>query len=164
MDRAVRPKDTERTEPPRLWTAAEADRRLADLSELLPRLKGWVVRLGEVHEELKRLGEFWGSDVDAADHADHDLKQRLDAEWRNLTRRLEEVVAALRGEGIEIKDLDSGLVDFYGEVGGELVFLCWQRGERRVGFFHPIGGSSRDRRPIPESERAPSSAPTNGPV
>ena len=97
MDRAVRPKDTERAEPPHLWTAEDANRRLADLAELLPRLKGWVVRLGEVHEELKRLGEFWGTDVDAVDHADHELKQRLDSEWKNLTRRLEEVVSTLRG-------------------------------------------------------------------
>ncbi len=151
MDRAVRPKDTERAEPPRLWTASEANSRIADLAELLPRLKGWVVRLGEVHEELKRLSEFWGTDVDAPDHADHDLKERLDSEWKNLTRRLEEVVTALRNEGIELKDLDSGLVDFYGIVEDELVFLCWQRGEPRVGYFHPISGSSRDRRPLPEN-------------
>ncbi len=154
MDRAVRPKDRERSEPPRRWTPEDADRRLADLAELLPRLKGWVVRLGEVHQELKRLQRFWGSDVDSADHVDHLLKQRLDAEWKNLTRRLEEVVTALRNEGIEIKDLENGLVDFYGEVEGEVVFLCWQRGEARVGFYHPISGSSRDRRPIPASARA----------
>ncbi len=156
MDRAVRPKDTERAEPPHLWTAEDANRRLADLSELLPRLKGWVVRLGEVHEELKRLGEFWGTDVDAVDHADHELKQRLDSEWKNLTRRLEEVVTTLRGDGIELKDLENGLVDFYGVIDDELVFLCWQRGEPRVAYYHPISGSSRDRRPIPEgAESAP---------
>ena len=155
MDRAVRPKDTERAEPPRLWTAAEANGRIADLTELLPRLKGWVVRLGEVHEELKRLSEFWGPDVDAPDHSDHDLKLRLDSEWKNLTRRLEEVVAALRRDGIELKDLEAGLVDFYGVVDDELVFLCWQRGEPGVAFYHPVSGSSRDRRPIPEDARAP---------
>jgi hypothetical protein len=150
MDRAVQPKDTERAEPPRLWTPSEANARIADLTELLPRLKGWVVRLGEVHEELKRLAQFWGSDVDAPDHADHELKLRLDAEWKNLTRRLEEVVTALRGEGIELKDLENGLVDFYAVVDDELVFLCWQRGEPSVGYYHPVGGSSRDRRPIPQ--------------
>ena len=67
----------ERTVPPRRWTAVEANRRLADLNELLPRLRGWVVRLAEVHSEQKRLADFWGADVDAEDHVDHELKSRL---------------------------------------------------------------------------------------
>ena len=146
----------EHTRPPRLWTAEEANRRLADLGELLPRLRGWVVRLGEVHSELKRLGDFWGADVDAVDHVDHELKSRLDAEWGNLTRRLEEAVNGLREEGVEVKELEQGTVDFYGTVDGEVVFLCWQRGEPEVGFYHPVSGSFRDRRPLPEEARAPS--------
>ncbi len=146
-------------DPPRLWTVEEANGRIADLEELLPRLRGWVVRLREVHDEAHRLAEFWGNDVDAPDHADHALKQRLDAEWQNLTRRLEEAVAGLRKEGIEVKDLESGLVDFYGLQDGEIVFLCWQRGESAVGFYHPLAGSFRNRRPISEAARRASPSP-----
>ena len=150
--------------PPRLWSAADANRRLVDLNELLPRLRGWVVRLAEVHSEQKRLAEFWGADVDAEDHVDHELKARLDAEWGNLTRRLEEAVDGLREEGIEVKELEQGTVDFYGIVGGEVVFLCWQRGESEVGHYHPVAGSFRDRRPLPEETRAPSAARPRGSV
>jgi hypothetical protein len=134
--------------PPRLWTADEATDRIPGLEELLPRLRGWVVRLREVHGQQQRLAEFWGAEIGAADHSDHALKQRLDAEWENLTRRLEEAVAGLRAEAIELKDLDSGLVDFYGLEGGELVFLCWQLGEPRVGHFHTLDGGFRNRRPL----------------
>jgi len=158
MERAARPKDPGRGDPPRLWTVSEANARLGELAELLPRLRGWVVRLGEVQEELKRLGEFWGRDVDASDHPDHELKVRLDSEWRHLSRRLQEAVGALRREGIELKDLESGLVDFYGLVNGEVVFLCWQRGETGVESYHPVAGGYRDRRPIPEGVR-PSASP-----
>ena len=158
MDRAVRPRDRQRVDPPRLWSPDEANRRLADLTELLPRLNGWVVRLGEVRGELERLATFWGEHVNAPDHADHDLKLRLDAEWGRLSRRLEEAVTALRTEGIEVKDLASGTVDFYGVLDGEVVFLCWQRGESEVRFFHPVHGSFRDRRPIPEAARSTSPA------
>jgi hypothetical protein len=146
-------------DPPRLWTADEANGRIAELEELLPRLRGWVVRLREVHGEAHRLAEFWGNDVDAPDHADHALKRRLDAEWQNLNRRLEEAVAGLRREGIEVKDLESGLVDFYGLQDGEVVFLCWQRGESRVGFYHPLTGSFKNRRPIAEAARGASPNP-----
>ncbi len=127
----------------------------------MPRLRGWVVRLREVHEAAHRLSEFWGKDIDAPDHADHLLKQRLDAEWQNLTRRLEEGVAGLRREGIEVKDLDRGLVDFYGLQDGEVVFLCWQRGEPRVAHYHSLAGSYRTRRPIPGGAR-PSAASARG--
>gem|GEM_PF-117830 len=157
-DRAVTPKDSGRVEPPRIWTADEANARISELGELLPRLRGWVSRLGEVHAEQERLKEFWGRDVDAADTPDHELKARLDAEWQNLSQRLEEAIGGLRREGIEVKSLEEGLVDFYGIVDGQVVFLCWQRGEAEVTFFHPVGGGYRDRRPIPERNRAPSTA------
>jgi hypothetical protein len=153
------PDEDDLPNPPRLWTATEANGRIAALEELLPRLHGWVVRLREVHEETHRLGEFWGKDVDAPDHVDHALKQRLDAEWQNLTRRLREAVAGLKREGIEVKDLESGLVDFYGLQQGELVFLCWQKGEAQVGFYHPLTGGYSNRRPIAETARRAAPSP-----
>ena len=144
--------------PPRLWTAGQANARLPGLEELLPRLKGWVARLREVRVQQERLTAFWGSEVDAPDHSDHALKLRLDAEWENLTRRLEEAVAGLRAEGIELKDLDGGLVDFYALEQGELVFLCWRLGEPRVDFYHSIDGGFRNRRPLsPDGSVAPGS-------
>lgn len=150
-------------EAPRLWTVAEANARLPDLEQLLPRLRGWVGRLGEVHEERERLAAFWGSESDAEDQPDHDLKARLDAEWKHLSRRLEEAIAALRAEGIEVKELSSGLVDFYAIEDGELVFLCWQRGEPSVGFYHSLTGGFRSRRPIAGGTRA-ASPRTQGPL
>jgi hypothetical protein len=134
--------------PPRLWTPAEANRRIADLEVLLPRLRGWAVRLGEVHAELHRLTGFWGTEVDAADHIDHERKLQLDGEWAHLTRRLEDAVDALAREGIRVKDLESGLVDFYGRVEGEVVFLCWRRGEAEVAHYHALTGGFRSRRPL----------------
>lgn len=163
MDRSVRPPDDAPFAPPRLWTLEEANARLPDLQELLPRLRAWVTRLGEVHEELHRLGEFWGDEVDAPDHADHDLKARLDAEQKNLTRRLEEAVAALRAEGIEVKELETGLIDFYGLHDDEVVFFCWQRGEGQVGFYHSLSGGFRNRRPLPDRPR-PTAARSRGSI
>ena len=142
--------------PPRLWTVAEANARLSELEALLPRLHGWVARLAEVQEERERLASFWGAEADAEDQPDHELKSRLDAEWKHLTRRLDEAVGSLRSEGIEVKDLGTGLVDFYGIEDGEVVFLCWQRGEPSVGFYHSLSGGFRSRRPIASTHRADS--------
>ena len=157
MERSDRaPDDGSAVGPPRLWTVAEANARLSDLEELLPRLQGWVRRLSEVHEERERLASFWGAEADAEDQPDHELKSRLDAEWKHLSRRLDEAIGSLRNEGIEVKDLGSGLVDFYSMQEGELVFLCWQRGEPSVGFWHTLTGGYRSRRPVAGATREPS--------
>ena len=157
MDRSERaPEGPPAVQPPRLWTVAEANARLSELEELLPRLHGWANRLAEVRDERERLIAFWGSEADAEDQPDHELKERLDAEWRNLGRRLDEAVGSLRAEGIEVKDLGIGVVDFYTMRDGELVFLCWQRGEPVVGFYHTLSGGFRGRRPVEGSTAAPS--------
>lgn len=142
-------------QPGRLWTVAEANAHLEEMRELLPRLKAWVGRLKKVHDELRRLTTFWGKEVDASDHPDRDLKVRLDREWTELTHQLETEVARLQGEGIEVKDLESGLIDFYSLQDGEVVFLCWQRGEEEVGFFHTLDGGYRTRRRLQRTTASP---------
>jgi hypothetical protein len=148
--------DADRTSvvPPRLWTVEEANARLGELRELLPQLKAWATRLGIVHEELQRLASFWGKELESNDNPDVALRHRLDEEWQSLSRRLEQEVLRLREQGIEVKDLEVGLADFYGRLNGEVVFFCWRQGEEDVGFWHPIEGGYRNRRPLPHSRRA----------
>jgi hypothetical protein len=153
METSPGPHDEELPQPGRLWTVEEANARLDAMRELLPQLRAWVVRLRKVHDELKRLAGFWGKELDSPDHPDRELKGRLDSEWAELSRRLEEEVARLHAEGIEVKDLESGLIDFYAVLNDEVVLLCWQRGEEEVGFFHTLDGGFRNRRPLPGSAR-----------
>ena len=150
MSRDMRSDPPAASAPPRIWTVEEANARLPALGELLDKLREWATRLSEVHAELRRLTAFWGAEIDAPDHADHHLKQRLEAEWRNLSRRLDESIESLRSEAIEVKALDSGLADFYGIEDGELVYLCWRRDEPAVAFYHTLTGGFRNRRPIPQ--------------
>jgi len=160
MNRDMRSDPPAATTPPRTWTVEEANARLPALGELLDQLRLWAVRLSEVHAELRRLTAFWGAEVDAPDHADHHLKERLEAEWKNLSRRLDESIDSLRSEAIEVKALDTGLVDFYGVEDGELVYLCWRRDEPAVAFWHSLTGGFRSRRPI--RERDPPAVPRAG--
>src|ERR1700730_14255861 len=133
MGETNKSEDEDVPQPARLWTVGEANARLEGLRELLPRLRSWVVRLRKVHEELERLAKFWGKEVDAPDHLDASLRQKLQEEGRTIGHNLDEEVSRLQGEGIEVKDLESGLVDFYSVQSGEVVLLCWQRGEEEVG-------------------------------
>ncbi|MCI4368957.1 MAG: DUF2203 domain-containing protein [Thermoplasmata archaeon] len=150
----------DREEPPlpkpaRLWTVPEANARLDELRELLPQLRAWVVRLRRLQEQLQRLTAFWQKEIDAIDNPDHELRGRLHEEWQSLTKKLEEEVGRLQEEGIEVKDLETGLIDFYGLVEGEIVCLCWRRGEDEVGFYHTVEGGFRNRRPLPAPAATP---------
>jgi hypothetical protein len=142
-------------EPAKLWTVSEADRRLDGLRELLPRLRAWAVRLQAIVEERERLASFWGPELNAPDHPDHGLLDRLDRETLTLRGQLDQEILALHAEGIQVKDLDAGLVDFYGLVDQEVVFLCWRRGEPAVGYYHRLDGGFRTRRPLQANAGGP---------
>jgi hypothetical protein len=158
------PDDPSPEVPERLWTVEEANGRLPALKELLPQMGGWVHRLRAIHEELKRLGSFWGKEIHATDHPDRELTHRLEGEFKTLTQRLENEVARLHHDGIELKDLDDGLVDFFARIDGEIVYLCWRQNEPEVGFYHTLSGGFRTRRPLTEGRSRALPRPRSGPA
>jgi hypothetical protein len=61
------------------------------------------------------------------------------------------LVAELEEAGVQVKDLDRGLVDFPAEhpESGELVLLCWHLGEDRVSHWHGLEEGFAGRKPLP---------------
>ena len=49
---------------------------------------------------------------------------------------------------MSVKDLDIGLCDFLGERDGRDVWLCWQYGEKQVGFWHELDAGFAGRHPL----------------
>lgn len=138
--------------PPRFWQPSEAQAEIGDLGRILNRLREKVERLSELHDQLQRLASLWGKEVDAADHPDHERKQAMSKEWETLHRGVEVEVGRLRDRGIEVKDLDSGLVDFYARRQGEVVCLCWRRGEDAIRYWHTLTGGFRGRQALTAEE------------
>jgi hypothetical protein len=60
-------------------------------------------------------------------------------------------VRELNERGIEIKDLDKGLIDFpHLRANGEEVYLCYMLGEKTILAWHSLEGGFPGRRPISE--------------
>ena len=66
-----------------------------------------------------------------------------------------EAVRTLRAElehlaeiDVVLRDPESGLLDFLGEVEGRRVWLCWRLGEERVGHFHELDSGFAARKPL----------------
>ncbi len=62
--------------------------------------------------------------------------------------RLQELVSELQGIGCELKDYETGLIDFIGRHKGHDVCLCWKLGEDKIAFFHEITAGFSGRQPV----------------
>jgi hypothetical protein len=119
----------------RLFTVDEANAMLADLR---PTLEGMrearrIVLASAEHVRGSVAGN--GGGKPAGEYAD-----ALELLGRETER--------LSAEGILIRDVDAGLVDFPSERDGQPVFLCWKLGEDEVGYWHPVDTGFSGRRPL----------------
>jgi hypothetical protein len=71
------------------------------------------------------------------------------AEVDALARRLARLVDEIGSHGAQVKDLDSGLIDFPALRRGETVLLCWQLGEDEIAWWHSVDDGFAGRRPLP---------------
>src|SRR6266852_9524984 len=51
-------------------------------------------------------------------------------------QRAKDAVAEVDATGVQVKDLDVGLLDFPCKVEGEIVLLCWKLGETSITHWH----------------------------
>jgi hypothetical protein len=71
------------------------------------------------------------------------------AEVDAIARRLTHLVDEIGAHGAQVKDLDSGLIDFPTLHRGETVLLCWQLGEDEIAWWHSVDDGFAGRRPLP---------------
>jgi hypothetical protein len=55
---------------------------------------------------------------------------------------------AIEAMGIELKDINTGLVDFLAERDGRDVYLCWRYNEPKVAFWHDLEAGFAGRQPL----------------
>ncbi|KRE83931.1 cell division protein DivIVA [Paenibacillus sp. Soil766] len=58
------------------------------------------------------------------------------------------LIQSFQKTGIELKDIDTGLVDFPAVMNGEEVLLCWKQGEDEIRYYHGEQDGFAGRRPI----------------
>lgn len=58
------------------------------------------------------------------------------------------MLAELEALGIVLRDIDRGLVDFPAILEGREVYLCWEQGEERIGFWHHLDAGFGGRQPL----------------
>jgi hypothetical protein len=75
---------------------------------------------------------------------------RRKAERERALQRIKDAVAEIDATGVQVKDLDIGLLDFPCRVDGEIVLLCWKLGEKAIAHWHGTEEGFAGRKPIDE--------------
>ncbi len=75
---------------------------------------------------------------------------RRKAERERAIQRIKDAIAEIDATGVQVKDLDVGLLDFPCKVEGEIILLCWKLGETKIGHWHNTTEGFAGRKPIDE--------------
>lgn len=118
------------------FTLDEAQALLPIAESLLNRALEARQAASDLQEEMaalvRRIFTSGGMFIDPA--AAQKRKIALEA----LVQRAKDSLQELDAIGVQVKDLDTGLLDFPCLLEGETVLLCWKRGEARIDFWHRI--------------------------
>jgi len=110
---------------------------------LLPQIRQWLQRLGELRREVDRSEKRIASLMHPGQDVGGDLVNR----WIRTLAEMQELLGEFQRREILVKDLERGLLDFPAIIGGKEVFLCWEQDEANVEFWHDLdtGYSGRER-------------------
>jgi hypothetical protein len=71
------------------------------------------------------------------------------AEVETAARGLATTIDELTALGVQVKDVEDGLVDFPALRHGETVLLCWKLGEDEIRYWHTVDGGFEGRQELP---------------
>ncbi|MBI2820822.1 MAG: DUF2203 domain-containing protein [Acidobacteria bacterium] len=124
----------------RYFTLEEANRTLKEVYD-------WVVHLSEVKKSIdEKAAEVEQFKEKAADNVGSPLGTAYVEELIELQHTLNHIQA----QGVLVKDLNRGLLDFPHLREGREVYLCWELGEDAVQHWHEVEEGYAGRRKLSE--------------
>ncbi len=132
----------------RRFTLDEAQSLLPVLESLLRNAITSKKLTEEIDVEMQALSQRIF--VNGGTRVDVVVTARRKAQRAKAEQRAKDALAEIDSIGVQVKDLDIGLLDFPCEVGGEIVLLCWKMGESSIGHWHGTTEGFAGRKPIDE--------------
>lgn len=133
------------------FTLDEAQSLLPVLEALLKRAIDDKHAAEEVESQLsdlsRRIYLSGGLRIDLAEVT----RQRADME--SHLERVQESIAEIDSIGVQVKDLDSGLLDFPFRLDEDIVLLCWRLGESSIEHWHTVESGFQGRQPVDDRFR-----------
>ena len=132
----------------RTFTLDEAQSLLPILESLLRNAIGGKKIMEEVEAEMQALTHRIF--LNGGTHVDVVATARRKAERAKAEQRAKDALAEIDSIGVQVKDIDIGLLDFPCQVDGQVVLLCWKMGETSITHWHSPDEGFAGRKPIDE--------------
>lgn len=133
---------------PRIYTVREAEALLSTVEKVFADLDGVRARIRKLKGKMDVLEMLWGEELASADNPDHAEFGHYASEMERAKTDYDAAVKVLADHEIQIKSVETGLIDFYGVIESRLVFLCWKRGEPGIGWYHHLEDGFQGRKEI----------------
>ena len=123
---------------PQYFSPEEANSRL-DV------IRPTVEEILRIHQRVvERQPEAWPAIERAAGNGGNRAASELVPEFE----KLRSLMQVLKEQGVIVKDMSVGLLDFPSLRDGRDVYLCWKYGEDRVAFWHDMDAGFAGRQPL----------------
>jgi hypothetical protein len=130
----------------RTFTLNEAQTMLPVLEALIRRAIASNAKAVTVEEEMQQLNHriFLSGGM----HINVEQAARRRGEREIAIREAKDTLAEIDAIGVQVKDLNTGLLDFPCKIDGEIVLLCWKLGEKEITHWHTVEAGFSGRQPL----------------
>lgn len=124
------------------FSIEQAEEHLPRVSRLLRRAQRFYDKIAWLLEANDVVVEVTGED---GFHCVVTDQLRVNKQFHKMYFKFYSVLEELANDGVILRDIEDGAVDFPTLINGKEVFLCWELGEKKIQFWHDGEG---DRKPI----------------
>jgi hypothetical protein len=129
---------------PHYFTREEAESLLPQIAIVLQAIQTTRQEARESQQQIESLQDRMRNNG----HGLHERMIQLRSTLEEHIHTLHSLRDDLQRFGCELKDPDTGLIDFLSLRDGEEVYLCWRLGEDRIRFWHTLDGGVAGRHPL----------------
>ena len=128
----------------KVFTREEANQLIPTLTTLIQELNEKRERIADIEVEIDSLELVSDPEGERVPEGLESLIQK----HRKEVACFYEIVDQIHSHGCLLKDVDTGLIDFFALIEGRVVYLGWRFGEEQVHFWHEVGQGYANRQPI----------------
>ena len=123
---------------PQFFTLAEANQALETIRPLMEEVQ--AIR----QKVLEKQPEAWPAIEKSAGNGGNRALSNMVQDFA----KFDALIHQIQNTGAQIKDINTGLLDFSARKDGREVYLCWQYGEQEIAFWHEVEAGFAGRQPI----------------
>ena len=130
----------------RTFTFSEAQTLLPVLESLLRRAQEAAGQVAQCEAEMKALNQriFFSGGM----RVDVTVVARRRAVHEKAGQAMKDALAEVEAIGVQVQDLEEGVLDFPFVLDGTTALLCWQMGEDEIGHWHGVDEGFEERKVV----------------